>query len=139
MSLESRTNRVKLLGIEGSDSVVCYQGSIGNWCRLGETCIFKQLLIRKLASKMLFITFSEHDLIMGMSKAKQIFDQKVLLRKATRKQVPILLSLYHYSIFFVRVTYSKLSSSPTKHGELMSMWIPIVGNVGFGNTDSIVK
>ena len=28
--LEVRINRVKLLGIEGSDSVVCYQESIGN-------------------------------------------------------------------------------------------------------------
>ena len=30
MCLEGRINKVKLLGIEGSDSIVCYQGSIGN-------------------------------------------------------------------------------------------------------------
>ena len=30
MCFESRTNRAKLLGIEESDSVVCYQESIGN-------------------------------------------------------------------------------------------------------------
>jgi len=30
MCLEGRSNRAKLLGIEESDSVVCYQESIGN-------------------------------------------------------------------------------------------------------------
>jgi hypothetical protein len=42
------------------------------------------------------------------------------------------------SIFFIRPTYSKMSSSPTKQGEIMSLGIPIVCNAGVGDTDQIV-
>jgi glycosyltransferase involved in cell wall biosynthesis len=47
--------------------------------------------------------------------------------------------LFDFSIFFIRPTYSKKASSPTKQGELMAMGIPLICNSGVGDTDKIVK
>jgi len=42
-------------------------------------------------------------------------------------------------VFFIRSTYSKKASSPTKQGEIMAMGVPIVCNAGVGDTDRIIR
>jgi len=54
-------------------------------------------------------------------------------------EVPALLSLSRYSIFFIKPCYSKQSSSPTKHGEIMAMGIPVITNGGVGDVAEIVQ
>jgi hypothetical protein len=49
---------------------------------------------------------------------------------ATREDVPTAISLFDVSLFFIRPTYSKSASSPTKQGELMGMGKPIICNAG---------
>jgi len=56
-----------------------------------------------------------------------------------RKDVPGYLSLCDHSVFFIRPTYSKMSSSPTKQAELMGMGIPVVCNDGVGDTGDLVE
>ena len=63
---------------------------------------------------------------------------KIITKKASRKQVPVLLSLSGYSVFFIKPCYSKQSSSPTKHGEIMAMGIPVITNSGVGDVANIV-
>lgn len=58
---------------------------------------------------------------------------------AKREEVPSAISLFDASIFFIRPTFSKSASSPTKQGELMGMGIPVICNTGIGDTDTIVK
>jgi len=53
--------------------------------------------------------------------------------------VPTLLSLSNYSLFFIKPCFSKLSSSPTKHGEIMAMGIPVITNSGVGDVKEIVE
>jgi hypothetical protein len=59
--------------------------------------------------------------------------------KAIRDQVPILLSLGHFSVFFIKQCNSKQASSPTKHGEMMAMGIPVITNSGVGDLDEIIN
>jgi hypothetical protein len=53
--------------------------------------------------------------------------------------MPYLISLCNASVFFIRNTYSKKASSPTKLGEIMSMGLPVVCNAGIGDVDEIVR
>jgi len=53
--------------------------------------------------------------------------------------VPIVVSISDFSIFFILPLYSKMSSSPTKKGEIMSMGIPVICNTGIGDTDDIAN
>jgi uncharacterized protein (DUF433 family) len=54
-------------------------------------------------------------------------------------EVPLLLSLSDFAVFFIRPCYSKQSSSPTKHGEIMAMGIPLITNSGVGDVEKIVE
>ncbi|MEI9956314.1 MAG: hypothetical protein WDM90_08440 [Ferruginibacter sp.] len=49
--------------------------------------------------------------------------------------MPLLLSLSQFSVFFIKPCYSKQSSSPTKHGEIMAMGIPLITNSGVGDVE----
>src|SRR4029453_2686001 len=52
--------------------------------------------------------------------------------------MPLYISLSDCSIFFIRPTYSKKASSPTKHAELMGMGVPVVCN-DIGDTGRIIE
>jgi len=64
---------------------------------------------------------------------------KIIVKNAQRNEVPLLLSTSNHSIFFIKACYSKQSSSPTKHGEIMAMGIPVVTNSGVGDVAEIVE
>ena len=61
-----------------------------------------------------------------------------MVRYAGRNELPDYLSLSDCSIFFIRPTYSKIASSPTKHAELMGMGIPVICN-SIGDTGYVIE
>jgi len=129
----------KKLGLTRENRVVSYLGSFGTWYMLDEMLdFFKIWKARYPSSKMLLITHDEHSRILEAASQRDLVDD-IIIQPAQRKEVPILLSLSEVSLFFIRPTYSKMSSSPTKQGEIMAMGIPIFCNSGVGDTDQIVK
>jgi glycosyltransferase involved in cell wall biosynthesis len=127
------------LNLAESDFIISYLGSIGTWYMLEEMLdFFKVLKSRWSHAKFLFITHDAHERI-RMEAAKRGVDNDVLIQSASRMDVSALLSLSKLSIFFIRPTYSKLSSSPTKQAEIMAMGIPLICNSGIGDTDAIVE
>jgi len=129
----------KELNIDERDLVVSYLGSIGGWYLTAEMMHFCKLLSDKKQNiKFLFISPHRHEVITTTAAAYGIDPSKIITRKARRTEVPLLLSLSSYSIFFIRPCYSKLSSSPTKHGEIMAMGIPLITNSGVGDVKEIV-
>lgn len=127
------------LGIGEIDFVLSYLGSIGTWYMLEEMLDFFVELLKKYPhAKFLFITHDEHDRILREAHRRGIAE-KLILQPGQRDQVPILLSLSSLSIFFIRPTYSKIASSPTKQGEIMALGIPVICNDGVGDTAEIVQ
>ena len=90
------------------------------------------------ATKLLFISPHRHQEIKLAAEKSGIGANKIIIKKASRRQVPLLLSLSDYSVFFIKPCYSKQSSSPTKHGEIMAMGIPLITNSGVGDVETIV-
>lgn len=128
------------LGIQPNDFVISYLGSIGGWYLTAEMLQFCKLLSKRMpAAKFLFISPHRHEEIKAIAAQYDIPADKVLVKKASRAQVPTLLSLSSYSIFFIKPCYSKQSSSPTKHGEIMAMGIPVITNGGVGDVEEIVS
>ena len=89
-------------------------------------------------AQFLFITF-DGDEILDVAQKKGISAESIIIRGAQRDEVPTLLSISNASVFFIRPCYSKISSSPTKQGEIMSMGVPLFCNSGIGDTDMIVE
>jgi glycosyltransferase involved in cell wall biosynthesis len=130
----------KRLGILKEDFIISYLGSIGGWYLTVEMMQFCKILSDKIPStKLLFISPHRHDEIRMAAQQHGIAANKIIIEKAGRQQVPLLLSLSDYSVFFIKPCYSKQSSSPTKHGEIMAMGIPLITNSGVGDVEMIVK
>ena len=128
------------LKISPGDFIVSYLGSIGGWYLTDEMMRFcKILLERKPEAKFLFISPHRHEDIRTAAAAAGLPVDRIITRKASRQEVPLMLSLSNASVFFIRPCYSKLSSSPTKHGEIMAMGIPLVTNSGVGDVEEIVQ
>jgi glycosyltransferase involved in cell wall biosynthesis len=72
--------------------------------------------------------------------AEQNLDVKdFIIRQASRKDVPDLIKASDINISFIKPVYSKISSSPTKLGEVLSMGIPVIVNSGVGDVEQTVE
>jgi len=128
------------LSLDSNNFVLGYLGSIGTWYMLDEMLdFFVELKIKHNEAKFVFVTHDEHKRILDTAFTKKIDKNDIIIRPAERSEVPLILSIFTYSIFFIKPTYSKISSSPTKQGEIMAMGVPVVCNAGVGDTDEIVK
>jgi glycosyltransferase involved in cell wall biosynthesis len=137
---EQKKNLRKELTIEESDFVISYLGSIGGWYLTDEMMLFcKHISNTILNAKFLFISPHKHHVIFEKAADFGIPKENILVKNAQRHEVPLLLSLSTYSVFFIKACYSKQSSSPTKHGEIMAMGIPLITNAGVGDVAEIVE
>lgn len=128
------------LGINLQDFILSYLGGIGLWYMLNEMLDFYKVLSAKVPNaKFLLITPDDPKHLYEAATQKNIPITNIIIYKAMRKDVPVLISLSNASVFFIRPTYSKMSSSPTKQGEIMSMGIPVFCNAGVGDTDLIIN
>ena len=128
------------LKIAEGDFIISYLGSIGGWYLTEEMMRFCKLLSDKIpTAKFLFISPHRHEQIIEAAAKYSLQEGKIITKKALRHEVPALLSFSTYSLFFIKPCYSKISSSPTKHGEIMAMGIPVITNNGVGDVKAIVE
>jgi glycosyltransferase involved in cell wall biosynthesis len=119
---------------------ISYLGSLGTWYMLDEMLLFfKRLLVQKPESVFLFITPDNPSLILNKAAELNIPDKHFKITKAERRDVPLLLAQSQISIFFIKPSYSKQASSPTKMGEILSMGIPVICNGGVGDTEYLFE
>ena len=77
-----------------------------------------------------------------LKKQKSLYGKKILpliIQKASREQIPTFLSLSSLNLFFIKPSFSKKASSPTKLAEVLSMGIPVITNSGVGDVDAIIN
>jgi glycosyltransferase involved in cell wall biosynthesis len=127
----------KDLGIPDAAKVLVYLGSISTWYKLGEMVKFFHLLNENDDWYFLILTRENPDRIHAL--LNDAIRHKVVIRPASRDEVPAYLSLADLSVSFIAPTYSKLASSPTKMAETMFMGIPVVANAGVGDVEEILN
>lgn len=138
---KNKTEELKAqLGIQPSDYIVGYVGSIGTWYMLPEMLdYFNVLKKHQPQARFLFVTNEQPSTILNLAREKGISSTDLLITSCFHKEMPLYISTFDVSVFFILPSYSKKASSPTKQGEIMAMGIPLVCNAGVGDTDSIVK
>ena len=124
-----------------SDSfTIGYLGSLGTWYMIKEMLVFFKKIKNKIPnSKFHFLTKDDSEIIFTYCKEIGINRKYILVGESDRKDIPFQTRNWNFSLFFIKPSYSKLFSSPTKQGELMAMGIPIICNSGVGDVDNIVK
>lgn len=120
--------------------VLVYLGSIGTWYALDEMLLFfKQVLVEFQQALLLFITREPTELVRAAAQEVGVPEDRIRVRSAEREELPQVLSLASAGLFFIRPTFSKQASSPTKQGELMGLGLPVICNAGVGDTAAIVE
>jgi len=113
-----------------------YLGSIGTWYLLKDMLSFFKLLNKDYPlSEFHFITTESSGKITSVAKRMNISLDKIKIYPASRNELPDLLASIDLAIFFIKPSYSKKGSSPTKLGELLGMGIPVICNKNIGDID----
>jgi glycosyltransferase involved in cell wall biosynthesis len=130
----------KTLGMNNEDLVISYLGSVGTWYMLDEMLQFFSVLKKNYpTAKFLFLTHSDIGMIRQKISAMHLQQEDFIIMEASRKDVPGIIKASDLNISFIKPVYSKISSSPTKLGEVLSMGIPVIVNSGVGDVKKIVK
>jgi glycosyltransferase involved in cell wall biosynthesis len=130
----------KKLQIPQEALVLGYLGSLGTWYMLEEMVLFfRALLDVRPDSYFLVVSNDQPGKLAELLQKNKIPAARVVVTQADRETVPLHLSVFDAGLFFIRPTYSKIASSPVKHGEMMGMGIPLICNNGVGDVDDIVN
>ncbi|MEO6681930.1 MAG: glycosyltransferase [Ginsengibacter sp.] len=124
------------LSISEGDYIFSYLGTIKDWSLMS---FFKVISTVIPEVKFLFITSDRPEPIIEKAVELGINKEKIIVIQAQRTEVPVLLSFSKYSVFFIQPCYSIQAASPTKHGEIMAMGIPVITNQGIGDVAEIVN
>lgn len=138
---EEKQNEIReSLKINSNKFVLGYVGSIGTWYMLDEMLdFFKVLLKSKNDAIFLFVSGENPENIYLKAEKFGISREYIRIKSVLHHEVATYITLFSASIFFIRPTFSKKASSPTKQGELMAMGIPIICNSGVGDTERVVR
>ena len=140
VSSEEILNVKEKLSIDKNQFVLSYLGSLGTWYELEKMLeFFKQIKIAIPNSVFAFFTPTDSETILSKLEKYDLSTSDVRISFIQRSQLPKYLSVSSISIFFIKNTYSKKASSPTKHAELMGLGIPVIANYGIGDIDDIIE
>lgn len=128
------------VGVSKDDFILGYIGSIGTWYMLPEMMdYFRELKKVKPNARFLFVTGESPERLKEVAKEKGVDPDAISVISVLHHEVPHYISLMDASIFFIKPSYSKKASSPTKQGEIMAMGVPLICNSKVGDTDLIVS
>jgi len=136
---EYRQRRRRELGWTGK-TVLVYAGSLGGWYLAEQMVDFFAVGLRKhLNLNFLVLTHSNHRLIADIFQAKGISADSYTILTVPSSEVAQYLNLADIGIFFIKPSYSKVASSPTKLGEYLACGLPIITNRGIGDSEEFIK
>lgn len=135
-----RTQTRDELGIAADATVVGYLGSLGGNYMLDEMLrLFVAVRDRRPGARLLMVTRGPLAEILMAALAHDISAEELIIRTATRDEVPRLISAADIGMAFKRPSFSALACSPTKLGEMLALGIPIVVNAGVGDVDVVAR
>lgn len=137
---DQKASARKALGIDGSAFILVYLGSLGTWYLLEEMLdFFKVLKVTYATAKFYIITNDDKHNIVRIAVRKGIPESDLIIESAKREEVPQKLAAGNWGISFIKPSFSKTASSPTKMGEMLAMGIPLVVNDKVGDVRQICE
>ena len=119
--------------------VLGYVGTVGTWYLFDEVlACFRQLLRMLPEAQFLIVNRGEHAFIMELLAVAGVPLAHVELITATHAEVPNQIARMDAGIFFIKPTFSKQASAPTKLAEFLGCGIPCLGNRGVGDMEDVL-
>lgn len=138
---ESRARVRADLGIGHGDLVAAYVGSLGTWYLLPEMLDFFQVLSERTSGRTHFLVVTQDSpaIVHAAAAARRIPERALSIVSAFQAEVPGYLAAADFGISFIRPSWSKMASSPTKIGEYLAVGLPVVANRGIGDIDALFR
>lgn len=120
--------------------VIVYVGKLGTWYLPEEMVRFFRVT-REQDSRFFFQVLTQSDPTPMRQALKEagISPGDYDIRSVSPVDIPLALAACDAGISFIRPTYSKLASSPTKMGEYLAAGLPVVANTGIGDCDRLLS
>ena len=127
------------LGVEGR-RVIVYVGSFGGFYLTEEMAKFlADAYHRDPSTFALMLSQSEPSKITGALERLGVPASAYLVRPVPPPDVPRHLKAADLAVSFIKPTFSKQASSPTKIAEYLACGLPVVCNAGVGDLDSLIE
>jgi glycosyltransferase involved in cell wall biosynthesis len=126
------------LGV-GDREVLVYVGKFGGWYMEPEMARFFAVARRERPRLFfLIVTQGERADVIAELERHGIPPSDYEVTRAEPAQLGRYLAAADYGISFIRPSFSKISSSPTKVGEYLAAGLPIVSTSGIGDVDALL-
>lgn len=129
------------LGLRQGQKLLVYLGSLGSCYLLREMLEFYRIgLEGDQGLRMAFFSPQDwHGRIRQEAQSMGLDADGIICRFLGRESLPLFLSVADYGVMFFEKSFSIQASSPTKHGEMLGMHIPVVTNAGVGDLERIIS
>ncbi len=131
--------------LEGSNTeedvfVLGYVGSVGTFYMFDEVLkSFKKLIKVKKNSKLIIINKNQHDYIKSCIHKENMKDLDIEVRSADYQDMTKEINAFDAGIFYIKPSFSKRSSSPTRLAEYLGCGKPCITNYGVGDTEYVIS
>jgi glycosyltransferase involved in cell wall biosynthesis len=126
--------------IEEDVFVLGYVGSVGTFYMFDEVLkSFKKLIKVKKNSKLIIINKNQHDYIKSCIHKENMKDLDIEVRSADYQDMTKEINAFDAGIFYIKPSFSKRSSSPTRLAEYLGCGKPCITNYGVGDTEYVIS
>ena len=123
----------------GAAFVLGYVGSVGTWYLFDHVLqCFARLLVRNPDAILFIVNRNQHGAINVLLEQFKIPAVSVRLIKVEHADMPKIMARMNAGIFFIKNTFSKRASSPTRLAEYLSLGLPCLTNSGIGDVDQVL-
>lgn len=120
--------------------VIVYVGSFGGFYLTDETADFYGVAKRQNPNTFaLILTQSKPEMIQPSLEKYGYTEKDFFIQKVSPKEIPEYLSAADIAVSFIKPSYSKLASSPTKNAEYLACGLPMIANSNVGDTKEFTE
>jgi hypothetical protein len=132
---ESRAFKISL-GYREEDKIIIHTGTVSGWYDFdNELKVLKELMLIDENIQFLVLNKNEHTFIDELLKKHKVDMQRVSVSSTSFGDMHKYLSIADASLFFIKPSYSKQASAPTKFAENIACHLPSITNRGVGDME----
>lgn len=136
LSLKEKQTFREQLGLDLSHFVFIHTGNVGTWYEFEkELVVIKELYLQNPFVRFIIVNKGQHDFIHEKIKALDIPKECILLTSSTFSEVYKYVNIADYALFFIKPSFSKQASAPTKFAENIACYLPTISNGGVGDME----
>jgi len=128
------------LGYDEKDKIIIHTGTVSGWYNFeAEVKLIKEMMKQDDNIHFLILNKKEHSFIKKITSQYQLLADKIKITSSPFDEMYKYLNIADASIFFIKPSYSKQASAPTKFAENVACHLPSITNIGVGDMEFYLK